>query len=272
MVVRIIISEGPHDAAFLARVLLANGFDNSKKIIKDYPRYISGYLEKLLDVSGFDEFSIKTLNSHYDFPHAALCKRDSLDDVVILFTMNGDSQVVRRINLIRGIYETFTSSLIRDKFVGDTIKFIYNCDADEKGIDARLTEITEELRSVIADDFPQMGQQKWVVYNQVYFGATIFSDDTGKGKLENLVLPLMKKDKEDYFSEVNHFVACHEGKEMFKGRYSQYERAKALISIMSQFHISGVNNTVQIEKSCLINNQHILDNPSCKQLFDFIVG
>lgn len=271
MVIRIILSEGPHDAAFLTRVLLANGYGNSKKVIADYPSYISGYLEKLLDASGFDEFSIKTLNSRYDFPHAALCKRESPDDVVILFTMNGDKQVERRKKLIESIYGTYTNPLIKDRFNGDIIKFIFNCDADEKGINVRLSEITDELRSVVANDFPKMEQQKWVISNQVYFGASVFADETGKGKLENLVLPLMVKDKDDYYSEVNQFVACHEGQNMFKGRYFQYDREKALIRIMGQFHISGVNNTVQIEKSCLINDQSILENPSCKKLFDFIV-
>ena len=100
-----------------------------------------------------------------------------------------------------------------------------------------------------------------------YNPADIFTgEDNDKGKLENILLPLMKKDTESIFESSKKFLEENHEVERCK---SKFDDLKSIIGTAGQLQISGTSNTVCIEKSDYLTNEKILDNEKCKEIIAF---
>jgi hypothetical protein len=67
--------------------------------------------------------------------------------------------------------------------------YIFILDADDKGIDKRLEEIKDKYGEIWGD-LDVLQHNKCIDVNKTMVGCYIFSDDNGKGKLEDILLPL----------------------------------------------------------------------------------
>ena len=60
-----ILCEGPHDAAFLRKILRANGFNSyDGKKIKEYPTPMNDFVKRNLEKSNIEDLNIQEAKKH----------------------------------------------------------------------------------------------------------------------------------------------------------------------------------------------------------------
>lgn len=270
MVVKFIIVEGRHDAAFIGRILQANGYKNSKLKIKQYPKFIQGYLVQLFNGSQIEDSTIVEANSQVFLPSSSLSNPSIPGEMIVTFAMGGDSQKDRRIGFIKKLYTNFSNPMFYDG--NDTLKIIYNLDADEYGIAVRELQINEELKGIIDPSFPKVSNASWTIFGNIHWGLYVFADFvTGKGKLEDLVLPLIESGKDDLKELVGGFIAKRPTMDYWDTKHKQYDEEKARISVMCQLEISGAANTTLLTKTGLIDDQN-LQSGIYKSMYDYLIS
>lgn len=284
--------EGPHDVAFLSRLLSSAGYQPYKKKVKDFPAPLGRWLGKSATKLSIQDLNVDKVYQELNalLPAAALWS-DERHHMILLYSMCGDSQVEKRKVLVETLKEWSVAPVDEKEFSlseesGNEYGLVVVYDADEKGIDARLKEIRTEL----SDTFPYVDH---IVSNgdvvtdetNVKLGAYIFSEEeSGKGTLENILHPLMKQDNEDIFNDAESFLMKHkdEGRlkrlifkkdesgeihEIRKGN-SQYHHVKSILGIAGQLQNSGTSNTVCIEKSDYITLEKIQSNRMCQEIIN----
>lgn len=270
MVVKILLVEGRHDAAFIGRILKANGYEDSKLTIGEYPEFIKGYLTKFFEGAHIEDSTIKNVVSNLFLPSSSLSVSSDPNQMLIIFPMGGDAQKDRRRELIRKLYKIFSNPMFQDG--RDSLKIIYNLDADEHGIAFREQQVNEELHEIIDSSIPEIHNSSWTPFGGIQWGLYVFTDPfTGKGKLENLVLPLIEDNKKDLKSLVDSFISERPKMNYWNTKYKQYDEEKSRISMMCQMEISGVANTTLLVKTGLIDDRK-LQTGIYKAIVDYITS
>lgn len=270
MTIKIVLSEGPQDAAFLKRVLKSNGMEECKLSIGDYPLVISNYLKGLFNQSNFNGDSVLQARINFFFPAQAL--QAGNDEILLLFTTGGKDNHVLRKKIVKDFLSTFGNELA-EKFTSDCkLKIIFNIDVDNGEISDCENMINSELNEIMKD-FPGVNHMKWVEYHNIGWGLFAFAHpDTGKGRLEDLVIPLIERESGDAINGTRLFIDSIPSFKSLNGKKFKTDKEKALIGIVGQITNSGAANTTIIEKTLLINNQHIQDDKACTELYKFIAG
>lgn len=194
------------------------------------------------------------------------------DGVHILFyVMGGDGKAERRKEFLKKIQSIIIQpGEIRQGRVSHDIVLgmIYFFDADTQGVMKRLASVKREIGEIITtiaeDDFSHNGH--FGFYEGIKLGAYIFSDqDNNIGKLEDILLPIMKVDNDVIFKWADKFLDYfHDENRLFplklqitnetiaenrsrsnKDRY-KYDRSKSIIGAIGQLQQSGGSNTVCI--------------------------
>lgn len=92
-----VLCEGPHDVAFLSRLLASAGYAPYKKKVKDFPDPLGKWLGTAATKLSIQDLNVdkvyKELNAL--LPAAAL-RSDTKNHLVLLYSMNGDSQGEKR--------------------------------------------------------------------------------------------------------------------------------------------------------------------------------
>lgn len=279
----ILLTEGDHDAAFLYRILKANGFRKYSALIRDFPKPLDGLLASdILNVSVPDE-SIQNARTRF-LPSSVVT---SGDNMLFIYAMQGDSRADKRKKLIDAFNTLNTRNSNEIQVMEDTtVAALYFLDADDKGVQARLTEITAELTDVFVgvqfDPFTENSSVRTI--DDVLVGAYIFVEaglDTGR--LEDVLLPLMEDGNVDVFNEAANFLSIHEGTALYKGQVQyngdatikrvfgdKYSSKKSLLGTIGQLHKSGKSNTVCISDSHYLNDVKITGNATCNEIVAFI--
>lgn len=280
----VILTEGDHDAAFLYRILKANGFVKYSKVIKDFPPPLNNLLATdVLNVSVPDE-SIQNARSRF-LPSNVVTEGDNM---LLVYAIQGDSRGDKRKKLIDAFNILNTKDAAQIQVAKDTtISILYFLDADEKGIATRLSEINAELTTAFAgiafNPFTANASLKTI--DDILIGAYIFVE-AGKqtGKLEDVLLPMMEADNEDVFKEAKLFLSIHEKTNLFKGKveYSttdasikkvigeKYHPKKSLIGTIGQLQKSGKSNTVCISDASYLNDTKLTTDATCNEIVAFI--
>jgi len=184
--------------------------------------------------------------------------------------MGGDSQKDRREKFIKTLWTKFSNPMFHNE--KEELRIIYNLDADTLGIIEREQQVHEELCRVINPAFPVIHNETWAFYGNIVWGLYVFADAaTGKGKLEDLIIPLLKEGKEDLQTVVNDFIEKRPSMNYWDTKYHQYDEDKARISIMCQLEISGAANTTLISKTGLIKDAS-LQIGIYKSMFDYLTS
>src|SRR5574344_155481 len=165
MELKIVMVEGPHDGAFISKVMHVNGYMTCKKRINDYePKFLSNYLKQQYNKAPVGDLNLQSVRQGILFPSYSIMKEDEL---LLIFHMGGDSRKDNRKKLVSDIY-TIIHSAIAANLVGDTrISFIYEFDADNDGIEARLEQVNAEIKD-IEPNFPSINENAiFVKYKNV---------------------------------------------------------------------------------------------------------
>ncbi len=261
--------EGAHDAAFVFRILKENKYKNfTDKNIKKFPKILHDFFKTKMEK--FSSLDDKKFYEKPYFPRYIL-KKEKEEIYVLLYTVGGVSKIEKNIKTIK----FFRHSAKEEKFGISKIKelsinFIF--DAEEMEVKDRIIEIIKDLKKIdkgISEKIKEI-KNGIPIENIDYFksiGIYIFSSDDGKGKLEDILLPLIKKDNEEIYERSLNFL--EKNKMELKKRKFYFD--KSLIGILGQLQISGKANTVIIQDSNLINEEKIKNNEICKKIFNLFI-
>lgn len=203
----IALCEGPHDVAFLHKILKTNSFITSQNIkLVDYPRPMNQLLIQDVKKSNVEELNLQTARKTL-LPDSVL-KKDN--NYIFLYALGGDSKKSIRqkiLNKIVGLLPSQGKIEVIPKTT--TLNLLYFFDADEKGKKTRLDEIQSEIKQIIGEtEFKQ--EYSIANHNGMWLGCYIFSDENSeKGKLEDLIIPIMSKNNESIFKSAKNYFHTH---------------------------------------------------------------
>ncbi len=279
----ILFTEGDHDAAFIYRMLKANGFTKYSKAIKDFPKPLDQLLASdVLNTSVPDE-SLQNARTRF-LPSNVVTVDDNL---LLIYSLQGESRGDKRIKLIEALNSLNTKDPNEiQAMAGVTLAALYFLDSDDKGIAARLKEINLELQAIFSEvQFePITSNGSIQTIDDVIVGAYIFVEDGSEyGKLEDVLLPIMEIGNEDIFDKARQFLSIHESTSLFKGRIEynvdasikkvhgeKYHPKKSLIGTIGQLQKSGKSNTVCISDASYLNDAKLGESLVCKNIIAFI--
>lgn len=279
----ILLTEGDHDAAFLYRILKANEFTKFSKVIKDFPPPLNELLAAdVLNVS-IPEVNIQSARTRF-LPNNVVTKGEN---ILLIYAIQGDSRGDIRTKLIDTFNSINTKNPQQIQVSKDTtVSVLYFLDADDKGIDTRLTEINHELTAAFVgvefENFTENASLKTV--DDILIGAYIFvKEGEQTGKLEDILLPMMEAGNEDIFKVAKGFLSIHESTELYKDKVElnedktikkvfgdKYYPKKSLIGTIGQLHKSGKSNTVCISDANYLNEEKLKTSVVCNKIVEFI--
>lgn len=285
-----ILCEGPHDVAFITKILKTVGFKSNENIkIGDYPKPINGLLISEVTKTNVGELNLQEVRQTL-LPSNTLQRGE---DYLFLYAMGGDSKILRN---SQQILKEFIAFIPKEEGgfdealpAGTRLSLLYFLDADDKGIEKRV----EELNSEIDGNFkvkPFENHKTVAVFNKIKMGAFVFTgSDNTTGKLEDILMPLMAKDNEMVFDHAESYLSEHfdesrlfpvklrvdetgkiydERSERQKDKL-KYDELKSRIGIVGQLQKSGSNNVVCIGQTDYLTLEKIQSDAKCQEIITF---
>ena len=145
----LIFCEGPHDVAFISRVLKVIGLNSNDSMkLGDYPPPLNQFLEKEAVKSDVAGLNLSEIRNNL-LPSKTFSINESL---VFLYSLGGDSKKVSRKDLFGKFIALipYDNEISKERFTTDTeLSVLYLFDADERGVSERLNDISEEIKELL---------------------------------------------------------------------------------------------------------------------------
>lgn len=277
-----ILTEGDHDAAFIYRILKANGFNTYSEKIGNFPTPLNKFLQTDLKNITIPDVKIEVAKVRF-LPNEVICKEDNL---LLIYTLGGDSVKQLRISIVK----TLNAFNIQDPDAlqaapEGNFSVLYFFDADDKGVEQRVIELQDELREVFEiEELPgEMTNNELLEIEDMTFGIHVFTKPgVDEGLLEDILLPLMQQDNDDIFFAARSFLSIHPTTHLFSDKLvyrddvlkkvngQKYAEKKSLIGTVGQLQKSGKSNTVCIRDTDYLNDVKINGNQTCITILEFI--
>ncbi len=271
----IVFCEGDHDIAFLSKILFVHGFTSYGKRVNEFDKPLNNLYIKNLSQKKIGDMEFKFQRPKRKVPYIVLIKNDIL---VIFHNFDGDGNFTKDgAKSIIKMYIDLNKENRRkiDKYEKLNYRFLYFLDSDDKGVDNRLSELQ---KSIEIDTFNSHVVYKYKDYE---IGAYIFYDETNSdkyGKLEDILLNLMKKSNEKVFANSTEYINKNiletkrqkkfiyiQDREEYIGRV-EFKKSKSIISSAGQLQFSGSSNAVIIANSDYIKKDDILNSQVCQDI------
>ncbi len=279
------LCEGPHDVASLYRILRVNGLQKYSKPIGEFPSPLDSYFTKEAAGEDLERLKLDEVRNRR-LPSEVLAYGD--DALVLLYVIGGDSKAESRKKLLQDIGFMYGRNPVEKKIRTSATaecSVLYFFDADQKGTEARLREVCRELSEILKQEVSLSGAPlQYRHANGITYAANIFAE-AGKptGKLEDILLPLMRQGNEDIFQKAEDYVRLYDPQRLPRlkvrwdnGRLTEmrdqtdkgdYHQDKSVIGIAAQLQNSGATNAVCIKHSDYLNRNKIVSNPSCQEIW-----
>lgn len=283
-----ILCEGPHDAAFLNRLLKAQGFRTNERIkIGDYPYPMGQFFVTSLRRSDFQQLNFSEARQ-VPLPSHALNKEEIS---IFLYSLGGDSKRAERAALLQRMAAFIPNDEqeIRVLPKDTSLTMVFMFDADEAGVGPRLESMKRELAEAMGVDLAAVAVHSngdCCKTGGLGVGCLVLTDEsTETGKLEDVLLPLMKQGNEAIFEAADLFIDGHyevsrtrflrirpteSGVEESRGSDKDFDRKKSLIGVVAQLQISGKPNQASINRTDYLNLDKLLTSPHCIPIRAFL--
>ncbi|HYD22561.1 MAG TPA: DUF3226 domain-containing protein [Flavipsychrobacter sp.] len=284
-----VLCEGPHDVAFICRILKTIGFrSNESTKIGEYPSPFDKLLVNEAVKTDVEQLNLTEIRRNL-LPTNALKKSDSY---VFLYSLEGDGKKEPRQRILKELRSFISAEGEIEILPPDTsLLLLYFFDADAKGLAARLVEINTEVREVLTemeeDPFSENGSTHTI--SKLKLGTFIFTgNDNNTGKLEDILLPLMQVENEENFNAASQYLDSHfdearlfplkltvnlndvaEERSKKAGDKEKYDEKKSLIGVVGQLQRSGKSNVVCISDSDYLSLEKIRANGKCVEISAF---
>lgn len=278
--------EGAHDVAFVYRILKENGFKTTKKLIKDLPSPLDKYLSnprQFLSAS-FENLKVGTVRLS-SFPMEVLEKEQN---TILLFPTGGVEQsdvrkkIITQFNAIKEVGTAGSADNEKDL----SISILYLLDAETQGLGYRLNAIANEIKVAMEkpEETLEFTNGSYSKVDDIDFGVYVFTEP-GKetGRLEDILLPLMKQNNDDIFEDASAFLSKVNDYDLFKGKTNNvdlklitkvdgedFNYEKSLVGTVGQLQTSGKSNVQVIREGSYLTKEKILQDDNCKAIAEFI--
>ncbi len=199
---RVIVAfcEGQHDVAFLSRILLVNGFQLQDLKIGQLPPPFDKRFEKELSQVRIPDKKLGFQPNGPKLPSVCFYHNGNL---IFIHNLNGDGRSRERAELVT-MYKELSGT--DDFSIEIAYRFLYFFDADELGIDARITEIKNEIG---LEDTTQLSNGSIIEFNGSEWGGYIFHDvNTQLGTLEDQLLCYFHNQNKQLQQDILSFLKC----------------------------------------------------------------
>jgi len=290
-----ILTEGDHDSAFIYRILKANGMKTDHgTAIKDYPPPLNDLIKSEIKLNPIEISDKSIKKARTKCSPSYIMKKD--DNYVLIYGIGGDSNDKSRIGFITSIKDLLPQDpnampdpSALSALENTQISILFFMDADDKGVVNRIIQIKKELNESFSEAEKENinkleNREKCSVFG-INIGAFIFTEENeDKGKLEDILIPLMEDGNNDIFDKAKDFLAIHKETALFKDNIEyyygtkdikkvngeKYYYKKSLIGTVGQLQMSGKSNTVCISDSDYLNDNKITSNETCNDIYNFI--
>jgi hypothetical protein len=278
------ICEGPHDVAFLYRLFKYEDFQSYRKKIGEFPKPINSLILNAVKSGNYENMKLAEIGLK-PVPREILFKEDTM---ILLYAVGGDGKRDSRKELINNILIFRPDDEdAYDAGKGLNYSIIYFFDADEKGVKRRVEEIGNEVEEIFNVENVNLSNAGIPVDIKGYqVGCYIFSHDSHRGKLEDIMVPLMERDNEEIFQKAGEFLELKD-EERFKklkigksgggkieetrsGEKQVFDEKKSKICIAGQLQNSGKSNVVIIRECDYINHKKVKECAACREIMAFI--
>lgn len=269
----IVFCEGDHDIALLSKLLLMDGYSPYKKKVKEFPKPFNKLYINILSANIIEDSEFKFQKPNKQVPFVVLSKEGAL---VIFHNLSGDGNILNgETKSIINKYVELNDAVLRkvSKYDEINFRFLYFLDADDIGVEERLIKVKELLELDVIEHYKIHSKDSFEVGCYVFHKG---SDPLKKGKLEDLLLDLMKPSNKSLFKQSTLFIDANvlpvnrQKKYICNGNnYTepiQFKKDKSIISIAGQLQFSGANNSVIIAHSDYIKAQDINKNKCCSDI------
>ncbi|HFU75598.1 MAG TPA: hypothetical protein ENK66_05055 [Arcobacter sp.] len=290
--ITIALCEGPHDTAFLYRILKTRCFKRFGGTLDNLPEVVGKFIVKNNKMADYEKLKIGSL--YNEFVPNILYKNESL---ILLYSMGGDKKQKERLIVLTHFFENVKSQVEDTENYGDTwieenkeqeayyynFLFFYDADNDKE---AKITMVNNDLIKI---NIEQTLSHNQVIEKDGYsIGAYIFSNENDKGALEDVLFEIMKKDNETIFNKAEEYyktylnkdnnmndigrtkrlvTECVEGTPKDKRKdKKQEDEKKSVICIAGQLQKKGKANTVIIEDSDYLNLEKIQSSQQLQEI------
>lgn len=263
-----VLCEGPHDVAFLSRLINECGCeDKTRKKISSYPDIIKNYI--ITTANKFDYLPDGQMFQRPDLP-SAICA-DTNDDWFVFYSMNGDSNSSFAKKIIH-VFQNLQNNDFEDeetfmpKFKMSLLFFFDADDSLENRLNVFNREYKEELPCFVEELENMKINKSSNVDNFDSIGLYIFCDDNGVGTLENILIPFIEEGNSQIFESADKFL-----KEYSSHTFPSSDYSKAKIGIVGQAKLNkpGASNVIIIRDIEYISKEKIESNQIVKEIVQF---
>lgn len=273
MIVKLVLCEGPHDTAFISRILRVMGCKNDKTEIGQFPDTLKKFLLSQYHPD-VEVYPIHNVRGKMITPNYSLNYKNEI--LFLLYSMGGDRNKNNRLNIANSFLSLFRTEMSTPDSIGYDLHIVYEFDADYEGTESRTKKVNEEIKELIPD-FSGIVEGSYSLAENISWGAYFFtSPGKDTGKLEDIVLPIMRENNEDLFSVLDEITEDRENYLLYQTHKAKmdednWNKDKALIGMAGQLHKCGNANASIIEQSCLIDDYQIIRNKSCLDLGSYLL-
>ncbi len=283
----VILCEGFHDVNFLCRIFESTGFKRYSKAIGNMPSPLNSYFLKTLRKYEYEDLSLE--NCKPPLPSAILrdggAKNREVEHLILLHAFGG----IDNHDKAKGILRSYCL-LSSANSSGEEIElwdektdysFAVFIDANDTGLENREKSIrdlfqklklsleNEKVTGHALENLDTKNLKHGIIEtldnSSTSIGCFIFTADGNKGKLEDIILPLMKSGNETIFDEAGEYFKKH----CRIPNPTEGRKQKAVIGIAGQLEKPGVANTVIIRGSRYLSDEKIRDASTCREIINF---
>lgn len=258
----VILCEGIHDEAFLYLLLRSNGYKHFSGKTCELPKQIRDNIVYKLKNYPYENKPLSELNH----PRPTVLTNEASTLYILLYPVGGETKFEAAKETIR----TFKLSISGMRFGDDDIEqfdyVIFN-DADDKGIQSKIDTIKTRYNDIFGD-LTNLKNAEILDLDFASLACFIFTrSGEEKGKLEDVILSIMKADNIDAIQAAEKLIADNPGSACV---VQEKDFGKAIIGIAGQLKKPGKSNSVIIRESCYIKREILLSDDNCISIMKFL--
>ena len=291
--ITIAFCEGPHDSAFLYRILKTKCFSTFKDSLEKLPKVVGDFIVSKNKTVEYNLLKIDSLRNDF-VPYKIMYKDDKL---ILLYSLGGDKdnnddKKNKRLVILKHFFGNIEESVKDSNNYGNSFisqnsqknpfdyKFLFFYDADEDK-NEKIDIINRYLQKMSINE--ELEHNKIIKKDGYSIGAYIFSNKDDKGALEDILFDLMKIDNEIIFNKAQEFlklkdesrlkrlkIKCQENIVEKRGTKQKLNIDKSIIGIVGQLQNSGASNVVTIEHSDYLNLSKIQNSTQLQEIASFL--
>lgn len=262
----VVLCEGAHDVSFLSRVLITTDFSICSTKIKKMPPKLGSLIKGKLEKLNIDDLAFQDIRP--EVPSIIMTK-DGDDLYVAIHAVGGKDNTEAAKKIIAGYNLLLPESDHHaEARLVEYLAFVHIIDANGAEIGDNVEIFIKVFKDICRDiREKEIGHKAIVRYRRgAGFGCFIISADGQKGKLEDIMIPLMERGNEKIFAGARQYLDehCKTG-----SKAPKVDKDKALIGITGQLCEPGCSNAVIIKDSPYLTREKIDADEKCREIKQF---